>query len=281
MSERMIRVKDIELCTESFGNPAHPAVLLIMGATASMLWWDENFCRLLAEKGFFVIRYDNRDTGCSASYEPGRPGYTFEDMADDAIAVLDAYGVKKAHFAGMSMGGMLVQIIALRHPDRVQSISLVSTMYFGPGWEELPPMEAKVEAFFNSMGEMDWYDPQTLLRNAVDKWRILAGSKHPFDEERVTALAERDIGRALNYSSSFNHSYVTGGESYLGRYGEIQTPALVIHGTEDPIIPYVHGKALRDSIPGAELLTLEGIGHELPWAEWPAIIGGIAKYAAL
>ncbi|GKS11625.1 acetyltransferase [Paenibacillus chitinolyticus] len=281
MSERMIRVKDIELCTESFGNPAHPAVLLIMGATASMLWWEEDFCRLLAEKGFFVIRYDNRDTGRSASYEPGRPGYTFEDMADDAIAVLDAYGVKKAHFAGMSMGGMVVQIIALRHPDRVQSISLVSTMYFGPGWEELPQMEAKVEAFFNSMGEMDWSDPQTLLRNAVDKWRILAGSKHPLDEERVTALAERDIGRTLNYASSFNHSYVTGGEAYLGRYGEIQTPALVIHGTEDPIIPYVHGEALRDSIPGAELLTLEGIGHELPRAEWPAIIGGIAKYAAL
>ncbi|MFF2157372.1 alpha/beta fold hydrolase [Paenibacillus chitinolyticus] len=281
MSERMIRVKDIELCTESFGNPAHPAVLLIMGATASMVWWEENFCRLLAEKGFFVIRYDNRDTGRSASYEPGRPGYTFEDMADDAIAVLDAYGVKKAHFAGMSMGGLLVQIIALRHPDRVQGISLVCTMYFGPGWEELPQMESKVEDFFNSMGETDWSDPQTLLRNAVDKWRILAGSKHPFDEERITALAERDIGRALNYSSSFNHSYVTGGESYLGRYGEIQTPALVIHGTEDPIIPYAHGEALRDSIPGAELLTLEGIGHELPEAEWPAIIGGIAKYAAL
>ncbi|WP_217560728.1 alpha/beta fold hydrolase [Paenibacillus sp. GbtcB18] len=281
MSERMIRVKDIELCTDSFGNPAHPAVLLIMGATASMLWWEEDFCRLLAEKGFFVIRYDNRDTGRSVSYEPGRPGYTFEDMADDAIAVLDAYGVKKAHFTGMSMGGMLVQIIALRHPDRVQGITLVSTMYFGPGWEELPQMEAKVEAFFNSMGEMDWSDPQTLLRNAVDKWRILAESKHPFDEERVTALAERDIERALNYSSSFNHSYVTGGESYLGRYGEIQTPALVIHGTKDPIIPYEHGEALRDSIPGAELLTLEGIGHELPRAEWPAIIGGIAKYAAL
>ncbi|EGL15736.1 alpha/beta fold hydrolase [Paenibacillus sp. HGH0039] len=145
MSERMIRVKDMELCTESFGNPAHPAVLLIMGATASMLWWEEDFCRLLAEKGFLVIRYDNRDTGRSVSYEPGQPGYTFEDMADDAIAVLDAYEVEKAHFAGMSMGGMLIQIIALRHPHRVQGISLLSTMYFGPGWEELPPMEAKVE----------------------------------------------------------------------------------------------------------------------------------------
>lgn len=132
MNERLIKVNGIEICTDSFGIQGNPAILLIMGAQSSMIWWEEEFCRRLADTGRFVIRYDNRDVGRSTTYEPGQPGYTFEDMADDAVRVLDAYKIQQAHIVGLSMGGMLTQMIALRHPERVLTITLLSTSNFAP-----------------------------------------------------------------------------------------------------------------------------------------------------
>ncbi|HAV6958775.1 TPA: alpha/beta hydrolase, partial [Escherichia coli] len=116
MTERIIRFNDVYICTESFGDTNDPTILLIMGATSSMIWWEEDFCRKLSNQGFHVIRYDNRDVGRSITYEYGHPEYTFEDLADDAIQVLDAYRVDKAHIVGMSMGGIITQIVALKHP---------------------------------------------------------------------------------------------------------------------------------------------------------------------
>ena len=273
MSERLIQIDGIELCAESFGQPADPAVLLVMGAQSSMVWWEEDFCRRLAEAGRFVIRYDNRDTGRSTVYEPGQPGYTFIDMADDAIRVLDAYGIGQAHFVGISMGGMLTQMAALRHPGRVRSVTLLSSSNFAP---DLPPMEQKVVDYFSNAGEIDWTDKEAVLAFNVGKWDVLAGSKNPFDDN-IRRLAELEWDRARNPASMNNHGLVTGGFEYLSRTAEIAAPALVIHGTEDPIIPYEHGVRLAEAIPGAELLTLEGVGHELHPNDWDAILGAIVR----
>jgi pimeloyl-ACP methyl ester carboxylesterase len=119
VKEEIVKANGVELCAETFGDPSHPAVLLIMGASASMLWWPEGLCRRLADAGRYVIRYDNRDTGRSIAYPPGQPGYSMDDLAGDAVGILDAYGVTRADFVGMSLGGMIAQIVALKHTERV------------------------------------------------------------------------------------------------------------------------------------------------------------------
>ena len=133
MAERMIEIDGIRLCTEAFGDPSDPPVLLVMGMGASMLWWEEDFCRALAAGGRFVLRYDHRDTGRSETYEPGRPGYSGADLVADAARVLDGYGIAAAHVVGLSMGGALAQAFALDHPTRVLSLVLMSTSP-GPPW---------------------------------------------------------------------------------------------------------------------------------------------------
>ncbi|WP_153945047.1 alpha/beta fold hydrolase, partial [Acinetobacter baumannii] len=124
--EKMVKINDVEICTECFGNPDHPALLLIMGANASMIWWDDEFCEKLAAKGRYVIRYDNRDVGRSTFYEPGKIGYTIVDMVDDAAGILDAYNIPKAHVVGMSLGGMLAQILSLKYPNRVLTATMIA-----------------------------------------------------------------------------------------------------------------------------------------------------------
>ncbi|WP_372632773.1 alpha/beta fold hydrolase [Cohnella sp.] len=277
MNERLIKADGIEICTDSFGQQANPAILLIMGAQSSMIWWEEKFCQRLSEEGHFVIRYDNRDVGRSTTYEPGQPGYTFEDMADDAIRVLDAYKIEQAHIAGMSMGGMLTQMIALRHPERVLTVTLLATSNFAP---HLPPMEEKVMNFFSNMGAIDWTDERSVVEFAIGRSRVLVGSKHALDENKVSLLTKREWARSKNIASMNNHGLLTGGESYLTRTGEISAPALIIHGTEDPIIPYEHGENLTNEILDSVLLTLEGTGHELHCDDWDIVIEAIAKHTS-
>ncbi|MDQ0050623.1 pimeloyl-ACP methyl ester carboxylesterase [Paenibacillus polymyxa] len=277
MNEQLIKSDGIEICTDSFGKRVNPAILLIMGAQSSLVWWEEEFCQRLAATGRFVVRYDNRDVGRSTTYEPGQPDYTFEDMADDAIRVLDAYKIEQAHIVGMSMGGMLTQMIALRHPDRVLTIALLATSNFAP---DLPPMEEKVMDYFSNMEAIDWTNEQSVVDFVIGRSRILVGSKHPFDENKVYKLAKEEWKRSNNIASMNNHAMLSGGESYLVRTGEINVPTLVIHGTEDPIIPYEHGKNLANEIPGAVLLTLEGAGHELHFDDWDLIIESISKHTS-
>ncbi|ATF12017.1 alpha/beta hydrolase [Brevibacillus brevis X23] len=275
MAEQILKVNGVEICAESFGKPTDPAILLIMGAQMSMLWWEEEFCQRIADAGRFVIRFDNRDVGRSTTYEVGQPGYTFEDMADDAVHVLDAFNVQQAHIVGMSMGGMLTQIIALRHPERVRTIILHATSNFAP---DLPPIDEKLMEFFSNMGEINWEDEQKVLEVAVASSKVLIGSKYPFDEARVRELAQIDIARSNHYASKNNHAFVTASETYLMRTGEIAVPALVIHGTEDLLIPFAHALHLADTIPGADLLALEGTGHELPHGDWDVVIEAILEH---
>jgi pimeloyl-ACP methyl ester carboxylesterase len=140
MRGRTISEGGVEIATQAYGDPEHPTLLLVMGAMASMLWWPQDFCTALAGRGLHVIRYDNRDTGRSTKYEPGAPPYGFDDMADDAIRVLDGYGVEAAHIAGMSMGGMIAQIAALKYPDRTLSLTAISTSPVGIDTSHLPSM---------------------------------------------------------------------------------------------------------------------------------------------
>jgi len=266
--ERMIYFNDIHICTSSFGAPKNPTILLIMGAAASMIWWEEAFCKKLSDRGFHVIRYDNRDVGKSITYEYGQPKYTFEDLADDAIQVLDAYQVDKAHIVGMSMGGIITQIIALKHPSRVHTISLMMTSNFDPS---LPKKSSKVAVALNALKVTNWVNKDEVVEQRIKTSKVLRGSKHLFDEARIRRLNEEEFDRANNFQSMDNHGYTKGWDSYLFRTKEINVPTLVIHGTEDPLIPYEHGVNLFKTIPNAVMLTLEGVGHELHQDDWDEI----------
>jgi pimeloyl-ACP methyl ester carboxylesterase len=281
MSEQIVQANGADICTETFGDPSDPALLLIMGAMASMLWWPEGLCRRLAERGRFVIRYDNRDTGRSVAYEPGNPGYTLDDLTDDAAGVLDAYQIEHAHLIGMSLGGMIAQLTALKHPARVATVTLIASSVFGPNNPDLPPIDEKILAYHRSGAELNWSDEAAVIDYMVGGWRLLSGSAHRFDEPAIRAIASGEVGRATNLLSMFNHALLAGGESWHGKIGEIRVPALVIHGTDDPVLPYPHGLALARTIPGAKLLTLNGTGHELHAADWNTIVDSILKHTAL
>jgi pimeloyl-ACP methyl ester carboxylesterase len=276
MAERMIEIDGIRLCTEAFGDPSDPPVLLVMGMGASMLWWEEDFCRALAAGGRFVLRYDHRDTGRSETYQPGRPGYSGADLVADAARVLDGYGIAAAHVVGLSMGGALAQAFALDHPTRVLSLVLMSTSP-GPPWDGLPSM-APAYAEFAASASVDWSDPRSMIERVVAESRVLAGAERPFDEAAVRALVERDVARADRFASTRNHAELEGGEPSRHRLGAIAVPTLVIHGTADPLFPIAHGEALAEEIPGARLMRLEGAGHGLERADHDAVARAILAH---
>ncbi|MCQ6267642.1 alpha/beta fold hydrolase [Fictibacillus sp. WQ 8-8] len=274
MREQILNINKVEICTECFGNPKDPAMLLIMGAMSSLDWWDEDFCLRLADSGRFVIRYDHRDLGRSTVYEPGTSNYSITDLADDAASVLDAYSIEKAHIVGMSLGGMIGQILALRYPERVLSLSVIASSVFGTEQEQLPPMDQKILDYHAKSATLDWTDRASVISFLADGWKTLAGSK-PYEQERMYKLAEREVNRAKQLTSRFNHAMLQGGGEYFDRMGEISVPAVIIHGTDDPALPYEHGLALVKAIPHAELVTLEGSGHEIHSEDWDQIIESV------
>jgi pimeloyl-ACP methyl ester carboxylesterase len=280
VAERMIEANGVELCTESFGRPADPPILLIMGVGASMLWWEEGFCRLLAEGGRFVIRYDHRDTGRSVTYEPGDPKYTGADLIADAVGVLDAYRIAAAHVVGVSAGGAFAQLLALDHPDRVLSLVLISTSPATPGERGLPPATERYQRFVTS-ATVDWSDESSVIEYLVDYARVLAGGARPFDEAATHALVRSDVERAHNIAASENHGLVTEGDMPREPLSSIAVPTLVIHGTEDPMFPLEHGEALVQEIPGARLLTLEGAGHGVERADWETVVRAILAHTTV
>jgi pimeloyl-ACP methyl ester carboxylesterase len=201
VAERMIEANGVELCTEVFGDPADSPILLVMGMGGSMLWWEEGFCRMLAEGQRFVIRYDHRDTGRSVTYEPARPGYTASDLVADAAALLDAYEIQAAHVVGVSMGGALAQLLALDFADRVLSLTLISTSLALHDDRELPGSTEELRRFLASL-QVDWSDAASVIEYLVDYSRVLAGAKRPFDEAAVRELAGRELERARNFAAA-------------------------------------------------------------------------------
>ncbi len=279
MSETIVPSGDAEICAEAFGDPADPAVLLIMGQMASMLWWTAPLCERLADAGRFVIRYDHRDTGRSTAYPPGEPGYGPRELVGDAVAVLDGYEIERAHVVGMSMGGVLAQLVAIEHPERVASVTAISTTAAGDVDAELPgpsPGYLQHAAAFESV---DWDDTDALAEMLVADARALAGSAHPFDEQAAREFVQRDLARARNPASLGNHALLHEGEDDdSSSLAALAAPLLVIHGTADPLFGPQHGEALVNAVPGARLMLLNGSGHELHQAHWPAIVDAVVSH---
>ena len=281
--EGIVQANGVDLCVETFGDATHPAILLIMGSSASMDWWEDEFCERLAAGSRFVIRYDHRDTGRSVSYKPGAPQYTLHDLAADAASLLDTFGLASAHLVGMSMGGGIAQLVALDHPDRVASLTLISTSPAGPGPDDpdLPAMSEATVAQFTEAGEPDWSDRGAVVDYMVHLARVSAGRSRPFDEAAFRDLAGRVFDRTVNNASSMtNHTAMDGGDRWRERLGELSAPTLVVHGTEDPVLPYGHALALAREIPGAELLVLEQTGHEVPRAVWDVLVPAILEHTS-
>lgn len=271
---KVIYTNDLELYTESFGNENNPAILLVAGATVSLLYWDAEFCQKLADKEFFVIRYDNRDVGKSTFYEPGTTPYHIVDLTNDAISILDGYNIEKAHFVGMSLGGLISQIASIKYPHRVKSLTLLSTGPWGDSDPAIPKMDTRILDFHNKSESVDWTNEDRVVNYMIESAALMGGRKQ-FDKQRAEKLIRAEFNRAKNYLSMFNHAALQGGEEYFNRLNEINHPTLVIHGTDDLIWHFKNSGVLLEKIKGSKLIQLEGTGHELHFEDWNTIIEGI------
>jgi pimeloyl-ACP methyl ester carboxylesterase len=282
--ERTVQANGIEIWTEDFGRPTDPTVLLIMGASAQGIMWPEELCEALAEAGRHVIRYDNRDTGQSTCVDFAAQPYRLSDMADDAVGVLDAYAVASAHVVGASMGGMIAQTVTLEHPERVRTLtSIMSTPLaesfaadlLGSPVSELPGPSQRVRDVLAGLAEPARDDEQRIDR-AVELWRTLSGTLDPFDEQETRNREKRILARARNIDAAVNHQFaIASSPDRTAALTRITAPTLVIHGTADPILPFPHGEAMAKAIPGARLLTVAGMGHELPPSAVPIVAAAI------
>ena len=277
MAERMVEANGVELCSEAFGDPADPPVLLIMGIGGSMIWWEEGFCRMLAEGGRFVVRYDHRDTGRSTTYPVGSPGYTGTDLLADAIRVLDVYDIPAAQIVGVSAGGGFAQELALDRPERVLSVVLISTTFATATGRSLPGPTAEFGNFV-ATARVDWSDDDSVVEYMVGYQRMLAGGERPFDEPAARELVRRDIERARDYPAVQNHDSIQDDGGDYPPVSSIAVPTLVIHGTADPMFPIGHGEALAEEVPDARLLRLKGAGHGVYRADWEPIVAAILEH---
>jgi len=276
-AERIVAANGVNLCAQTFGDRADPAILLIHGATASMHAWDEELCERLSA-GRFVVRYDHRDTGRSVSYPPGAPGYSMRDLVADAMGVLDALGVERAHLVGCSMGGGIALRAALDQGDRVTSLTLVAT---SPGGADLPPMSPEFLAYTQGAQQPDWSDRAAVVEHVLGLLRVFAGGSKHFDEAVMRELVGLDVDRTRNVASSqINHFVMEVGEPIRHQLAEIDVPTLVVHGAHDPVFPLGHARALAKEIRGARLLVLEDAGHLLPRAAFDLVVPAILQHTA-
>ncbi len=288
--EQFVRVGDVRLCYETFGADGAPPLLLVMGLASQMLLWDAAFCEELAGRGFRVIRFDNRDVGRStiladapvpsrwqlALRHPSCAAYTLDSMADDADALLDQLGITAAHVVGASMGGMIAQLIAIRHPDRV--LSLVSIMS-STGNRRVGRPDARVA--------LRMLRPTARTRDAyiedhVETYRVI-GSPPPvdFDGEYKRQRAGRLFDRGIHPAGAARQmAAIVTAKDRTAELGHIRAPTTVIHGDQDPLVNVSGGRATADAIPGAELVVVPGMGHDLPRELWPQVIDAIVRTTA-
>ncbi|WP_166843907.1 alpha/beta fold hydrolase [Isoptericola sp. BMS4] len=270
----------VRLCYQHVGDPADPTVLLVGGVGSSMDWWPADLCAAFAAAGRHVVRYDHRDTGRSTTCPPGEPDYTGRDVTEDALRVLDAVGVRRAHLVGLSMGGAVVQELALEHPDRVATATLVATSraFDGPHDAALPPSSPDLDGLWDGPPP-DPADTAALVEAFVAEDRALTG-RGRFNEARTRAVAARAVARSVDPTAGGNHVAASPGRPFTGTLAELAVPTLVVHGTEDPLFPG-HGPALAAAIPGARLLTLDGVGHQVPPPEsWDVLLPALVRHTA-
>lgn len=281
-TEQIIKVNDVELCVQSFGDPADPAVLLLHGAGHSLLAWDEEFVDRLVAGGRYVIRFDSRDAGRSTSYPVGAPTYGLGDLAADAAGVLEALGIPAAHIVGMSQGAGVAQLLALDHADRVASVTLASATPGGPGhWNtDLPAPSDEIQKLFaDEPAQPDWADRAAVIDYLVEAERPYSAR---FDEDGMRAAAGRIVARTGDIAAQLTNPFlISAGDPWRERLAGLRIPALVFHGTEDPLFPVDHGRAVAAEIPGADFLPLEQTGHEVfPRHTWDTVVPAILKHTA-
>lgn len=274
--EKVIEVNGVDLCVETFGDAEDPAILLVHGASASMLWWEAELCEKIAAGRRFVIRFDNRDTGRSVHYPAGHPGYSLRDLTEDALGILDVLGIRRAHLVGRSMAGAVISLAGIDYADRVASLTFVSTT---PGGAGLPPMSEEIGTY-TSRGP-DPTDPEEVVEFITGLMKAYSGGSRYFDQRAMRAIAEADVARTDGIASTLvNHFMIEFDGPENGGLGDITAPTLVVHGEKDPVFPLPHGEALRDRIPGAELLVMEQAGHEVPEPLWDVFAAALIKHTA-
>lgn len=280
----------IDICYETFGRKADPAVLLIMGLGGPMGWWSDEFCEQLADRGFRVVRYDNRDTGRSTKLRQhritkidlvrafggrGKAPYGLDDLAADALGLLDDLGIRRAHVAGVSMGGMIAQILASQHADRVLSLTSImsTTGKRTVGWQH-PRM---IPAMLASAGKTRDDYVARALRTA----KIIGSPAYPTDVDRGTARAIETYDRGWSASGVARHMMaVLTQTDRTAALGSVTVPTTVIHGLSDPLVHKSGGRATHGAIIGSELIEIPGMGHDLPVELYDTFIDAIAKTAA-
>lgn len=280
----------MNICYDTFGEKDRPALLLIMGLGGPMTWWSADLCRLLAERGFFVIRYDNRDVGKSTKLRGvgGRrsdviktfvrpatpPPYTLGDMAADGVGLLDCLGIDEAHVTGVSMGGMIAQTLAIDYPSRV--LSLVSVMSTtgrrSVGWQDPRLLPQLVAGCRTSRAEF--------VERSVRSWGAIASPDYPVPPADIKARAAETYDRGINQAGVVRQLQAVVAQPDRSRaLRQLDIPALVIHGTRDRLIHSSGGRATAAAVPNAELVLVPGMGHDLPRALWPLLADGIQRTA--
>jgi len=283
------RANGITIEYDEFGRQDSTPLLLIMGLGGQMVMWHEGLCNQLAGRGFRVIRYDNRDVGLSAKFHeecpnPARlvidafqgkavsPPYTLDDMAGDAAALLQALGIPKAHVVGASMGGMIAQLLAIQHPEHVLTLTSIMSTTGNPS---LPQPESKAMVVL--------MQPRPTAREAaiehgMSVWRVLHGPGFEFDEVRIRELVEVSYDRDPDPDGTARQLLaIMTAPSRKEALGAVRMPALVIHGDADPLAPIAGGYDTAEAIPGAKMLVIEGMGHEMPEGAWPRLIDAIVE----
>lgn len=284
------RVGNVELEYDFFGEREAAPLLLIMGLGGQMTVWEDDFCQQLADRGHFVVRFDNRDVGLSTWFdEAGLPDllkvftdgmagkpietpYTLDDMADDAVGVLDALGIDAAHICGTSMGGMIAQTVAIRHPSRVSSLtSIMSTT----GDRSLPPPSPEAQAVLATPMPTE---REAFIAESVRRDGVVGSPGHPRERAYVEGRAARLYDRAFHPEGGARQMLaIAAHEDRTPKLRELDVATLVIHGKADPLVPLSSGLATHEAIPDAELLLIEGMGHDLPRPVWQQVIDGIAN----
>ncbi|MHA1915181.1 MAG: alpha/beta fold hydrolase [Promethearchaeota archaeon] len=287
-----VKANNIELEYDTFGDSSSEPLLLIMGLGAQLIQWREEFCEMLVKKDFYVIRFDNRDVGLSTKFEHlGIPNtiqafqarlrgekitydYTTDDMADDAVGLLDALGIEKAHICGASMGAAITQTIGYRHLDRVLSLAPIMGTTGNPDLPRAKPEVARILVTPTPT------DREAYIEHRVKTGRVVYGSGFPYDENRRGEMMARVYdrcfypqGTARQLMASMAHG------NRKPKLSSITAPTVVIHGSDDPLVPVTGGKDTAESIPGADLLIIDGMGHSQPPEVWPTVVDAIRKNA--
>jgi pimeloyl-ACP methyl ester carboxylesterase len=288
MNEERAQVNGVELVYESIGDPSDPALVLVMGLGMQLIHWETEFCEELAARGFRVIRFDNRDSGRSTKIHARVPNlpramaglkidapYLLTDMADDTLGLLDHLGVERAHLAGASMGGMIAQTMAIQRPERVLSLtSIMSTT----GERRAGRPKLRVWSVLMRRAPSD---KEAYVRYFLRVFRLIGSKTFPVDEERLRALAAASYERGHHPAGTGRQlAAIMASGDRTERLRELSVPTTVIHGKDDPLIPFRGGEATARAIPGARLVAISGMGHDLPREVWPQVIDEIAATAA-